>query len=45
MDVVITVEKVCTPNAVSRSGALNMYWPHIWWLSHAVEKGVECNEH
>jgi hypothetical protein len=21
-----------------------MYWPHIWWLNQAVERGVDCNE-
>jgi hypothetical protein len=21
-----------------------MYWPHIWWLIHAVKRGVDCNE-
>jgi hypothetical protein len=30
--VVITVEKVRAPYAGRRSGAPNMYWPHIWWL-------------
>jgi hypothetical protein len=27
-----SVEKVLAPNAGRRSGAPNMYWPHIWWL-------------
>jgi hypothetical protein len=44
MDVVITVEKVRAANAGRRSGTPNMYWPHIWWLSHAVKRGVDCNE-
>jgi hypothetical protein len=35
MGVVITVEK---------AGAQNRYWPHIWWLNHAVKRGVVCNE-
>jgi hypothetical protein len=43
-DVVITVEKVRAPNAGRRSGAPNMYWPHIWWLNPAVERGVKCDE-
>jgi hypothetical protein len=25
------------------SGAPNMYWPHIWWLNHAVKRGVEIS--
>jgi hypothetical protein len=44
MDVVITVEKGRAPNAGRRSGAPNMYWPHIWWLNQAVKRGVDCNE-
>jgi hypothetical protein len=20
-----------------------MYWLHIWWLNHAVERGIDCN--
>jgi hypothetical protein len=44
MDVVITVEKVRAPNAGTRLGATNMYWPHIWWLNQAVKRGVNCNE-
>jgi hypothetical protein len=43
-DVVITVEKVRAPNAGRRSGAPNMYWPHLWWLNQAVERGVDRNE-
>jgi hypothetical protein len=42
MDVVITVEKVRAPNANRRSGAPHMYWPHVWWLLQAVERGVDC---
>jgi hypothetical protein len=26
------------------SGEPNMYWPHIWWLNQAVERGVDCDE-
>jgi hypothetical protein len=44
MDVVITEGKVRVPNAGSCSGAPRMYWPHIWWLNHAVKRGVDCNE-
>jgi hypothetical protein len=22
----------------------DMYWPHIWWLNQAVERGVDYNE-
>jgi hypothetical protein len=40
----ITVEKVRAPNAGRRSGPPKMYWPHIWWLNHAVKGGVDCNE-
>jgi hypothetical protein len=28
-----------------RSGAPNIYWPHIWWLNHAVKRGFDCDEH
>jgi hypothetical protein len=38
MDVVITVEKVRTPNAGMRLGAPNTYWPHIWWLTGQSHK-------
>jgi hypothetical protein len=45
MDIVITVEKkVRAPNASRRSGAPNMYWPHIWWLNQAVKRGIDCIE-
>jgi hypothetical protein len=45
MDVVITKEKERAPNLGTRSGAQNMYyWPHIWWLNHAVKRGIDCNE-
>jgi hypothetical protein len=43
MDVVITVEKVCAPNAGRHLGAPNMYWPHIWLLNHAVEISCRLN--
>jgi hypothetical protein len=43
-DFVITVEKVRATNAGRRSGAPNMYWPHILWLNQAVKRGVDCNE-
>jgi hypothetical protein len=36
MDVVITEDR--------RSGAPNMYWPHIWCLNQAVKRGVDYNE-
>jgi hypothetical protein len=39
-----TVGKVRAPNAGRRLGAPNMYWPHIWWLTQAVKRGVDCNE-
>jgi hypothetical protein len=44
MDVVITVKKVRASNAGRRSGVSNMYWSHIWWVNHAVKRGVDCNE-
>jgi hypothetical protein len=40
----ITVVKVYAPNAGRRSGAPNIYWPHIWWLIQVVKRGVDCNE-
>jgi hypothetical protein len=42
---VTTVGKVRAPNADKCSGAPNMYWPHLWWLIQAVERGVDCNDH
>jgi hypothetical protein len=44
MDVMITVEKVRAPNAGRRSGAPQMFGPHIWWINQAVTIGVDCNE-
>jgi hypothetical protein len=32
------------PNVGRRSGAPNMFLPHIWWLIQAVKRGVDCNE-
>jgi hypothetical protein len=40
MDVVITVEKVRASMAGRRSGATNMYWPHIWWLNHEGKEAL-----
>jgi hypothetical protein len=39
--VVIIVEKVRARNAGRRSGAPNMYWPHIWWLIQTVKSGFD----
>jgi hypothetical protein len=44
MDVMITVGKVRAPSAGRRLGAPNMYWPHIWWLNHAVKREVDCSK-
>jgi hypothetical protein len=44
MDVVISVEKVRAPNTGRRTGAPNMFWPLIWWLNQAVNRGVDLNE-
>jgi hypothetical protein len=40
-DVVITVDKVRAPNAGRRSGALNMYWTHIWWKEALIVMSVD----
>jgi hypothetical protein len=42
-DVVTTVGKRRAPNADRRSGAPNVYWPHVWLLIQAVKRSVDCN--
>jgi hypothetical protein len=38
---VITVEKVREPNVGRRSGAPNIYLPHVWWFVALIVMSVD----